>query len=276
MRESTRGNQKPVVLQKIIGRRILDGHAPGFLRRCVKDLEVSCQILVQLQNRRDVAAPITIVGCTPDRDECVVEHTSVAFHDQLMRASNEIEIVPFVEHGHNVPAKEISGAPRRQPPAFQLFRITPHEIAHGSVVGNFLLAINDPNLIQCIDRWRQSSVYRKDLVFNDGRQTQIIKDFRTIPPDVDRSVFAQTLVVESVDLRDLPTFVVPPNEGDAVGVADLEGEQEEEGLDAVVAAVDKVAEKEVVLVGAFATDFEEFDEVVELSVNVSADLCGVS
>jgi hypothetical protein len=66
--------------------------------------------------------------------------------------------------------------------------------------------------------------------------------------------------------------VISANERNPVGISHLESEEEQERLDGVVAAIDKVAEEEVVFVGAFAAHFEEFDEVVELSVDVSAYL----
>ena len=66
--------------------------------------------------------------------------------------------------------------------------------------------------------------------------------------------------------------MVAADQGDAVGVADLEGQEEEEGLDGVVAPVDEVAEEEVVLVGTLAPDLEQLDEVVELPVDVAAYL----
>ena len=66
--------------------------------------------------------------------------------------------------------------------------------------------------------------------------------------------------------------MVAANESDAIGIADLEGQKEEEGLDGVVAPIDKVTEEQVVLVGTFAADLEQLDEVVELPVNVAAYL----
>ena len=94
----------------------------------------------------------------------------------------------------------------------------------------------------------------------------------THPPNIDAAVLAQALVVEAVDLGDLPALVVAADQRDAVGVADLEGQEEEEGLDGVVAPIDEVAEEEVVLVGTLAPDLEQLDEVVELPVDVAAYL----
>lgn len=82
---------------------------------------------------------------------------------------------------------------------------------------------------------------------------------KTYPPHVDTTVLAQAFIVEAINLSNLPTFVVATDERNPVRVADLEGQEEEEGLHGVVAPVDKVAKEEVVLVGTFAADLEQLD-----------------
>ena len=44
---------------------------------------------------------------------------------------------------------------------------------------------------------------------------------REVFPDIGVSVFPQTFVVKSVDLRDLTGLVVPPQDGDALAVPNL-------------------------------------------------------
>lgn len=66
--------------------------------------------------------------------------------------------------------------------------------------------------------------------------------------------------------------MVSTDQRDTIWIADLEGQQEEERLDGVVAPIDKVTEEQVVLVGTFAADLEQLDEVVELPVDVAAYL----
>ncbi len=88
----------------------------------------------------------------------------------------------------------------------------------------------------------------------------------------------QALVIESVDLRDLPGFVISSDQSDAVGIADLEGDskvqpdqrlervherahlerqQQQERLHAVESSVDEVAHEEIVGVGNVAADLEQ-------------------
>ena len=85
-------------------------------------------------------------------------------------------------------------------------------------------------------------------------------------------------------LRDLPRLVVAPDQRDAVWKAnlqsithqssmcnaDFEHEQQQEGLDAKVPAVDKVAQEQVVGVGNVAAHLENLNQVVVLPVHVAA------
>ena len=83
-------------------------------------------------------------------------------------------------------------------------------------------------------------MHAEDLRRDDGSNGQAIEDIDEGFPCLQVTP-SFAFVVEAVDLGDLPGLVVATDEGDALGVADFEGEEEEEGLDAVEAAVDEVA-----------------------------------
>ena len=114
-------------------------------------------------------------------------------------------------------------------------------------------------------------MYREQLVLHERRERQVVEEVGEDLPDVGVAVLAQALVVEAVDLRDLPALVVPSDERDPVRVAHLQREQQQEGLDGVEAAVDEVAHEEVVGVGYRPPHFEELLQVVKLPVDVAAD-----
>ena len=59
-------------------------------------------------------------------------------------------------------------------------------------------------------------------------------------PDVGVAVFAQALVVKSIDLRDLAGLVISSKDGDTLGVTDLKANKESNRLDGVVTTVDVV------------------------------------
>lgn len=61
------------------------------------------------------------------------------------------------------------------------------------------------------------------LAVDDGRERQVVKDLGAVSPHGDRAVLAEALVVEAVDLGDLPGLVVPPDQRYPVWVAHLKG-----------------------------------------------------
>ena len=66
-------------------------------------------------------------------------------------------------------------------------------------------------------------------------------------------------------LCDCSTFVVAADELYSVGIAQFEAGEERDGLDAEQAAVDIVAQEQVVRVGRVAAYAKDLDQVVELS-----------
>ena len=65
--------------------------------------------------------------------------------------------------------------------------------------------------------------------------------------------------------------MVSSEESDAVWVLQLEAEEQLEGLDRVVTAINEISHEDVACVGNLTTLFEEFQKIVELSMNVTAD-----
>jgi len=189
-----------------------------------------------------------------------------------VRARDERQVVEAVELFDDVGAKEVARAARREAPPVNVLGVGPHEVAHGALVRHLDLAVQHADLVQRVDGGRQAAVHAEDAVLDERGEREVVKDVDAVAPHVDGAVLAQALVVEAVDLRDLARLVVAADERDAVGVAHLEREQQQERLDAVVAAVHKVAQEDVVRVGALAAHLEQLNQVVELPVDVAADL----
>ena len=95
------------------------------------------------------------------------------------------------------------------------------------------------------------------LIFDEGGEGEVVEEVGEVSPYVCIAVLAEAFVVETIHLRDLAGLVVAAEDGDAVAVAQLERDEEGDGLDGVVAAVDVVAHEEVVGVGRVAADAEE-------------------
>ncbi len=73
-------------------------------------------------------------------------------------------------------------------------------------------------------------------------------------------------------LRDLPALVVAAQKRHVRGVARLEQHEQREHLQAVEAAVHKVAHEDIVGGGHLAARLKQLEQVMELAMNVAADL----
>ena len=87
------------------------------------------------------------------------------------------------------------------------------------------------------------------LVFDQGSEGEVVEKIREVPPYIGVAVLPQALVVESIHLRDLPRLMVASKDGDAVAVAQFEGNEKSVGFDGVVPPVNVVAHEKVVGVG---------------------------
>ena len=109
----------------------------------------------------------------------------------------------------------------------------------------------------------------KHAILHQCRQWQVIEQVREETPDLRAAVLSEAFVVEAVYLGDLAGFVIAPQNVYPRGISHLETDQEGHSLDAVIAAVDVIAQKEVVRIGHLAAHAEQFDEIVELAVQIA-------
>lgn len=139
-------------------------------------------------------------------------------------------------------------------------------------MGDLLDTIKRSDVVESVDRRTQSTVQTEDLVFNESSEGEVVEEVGEVFPHVCIAVFAKALVVEAVDLGDLTRLVVSTENGYAVTVAELEGNQQSDGLNRVVTTVDIVTHEQVVGVGRVATNAEELRQVVLEDVSETATM----
>ena len=114
----------------------------------MENVESFIQIFVHIQNRSNVTASIAVVWSRPDCDEVLVfEPILESIHDKLMRSGNQGDVVDVIEFGGHLAAEEPACTSRRQGPRLDVFWVGPHEVAHGSIVRDLLLPVDNSNLI---------------------------------------------------------------------------------------------------------------------------------
>ena len=121
-----------------------------------------------------------------------------------MGPRQKLQIVDFVKLVRHALSKQIPGPPRRElPGSGNVLGIAPHQIVKGAFVGDFLVAVDRPHLVQRANIGAETSVHAKDFFVNESREAKAIKALHAVPPDAGVSVFSEALVVKAVDLCDL-------------------------------------------------------------------------
>ena len=128
------------------------------------------------------------------------------------------------------------------------------------------------HLVQRVDRRRHAPVQREHAVFNQRGEGKVVEQVCERLPHLRVAVLAHALVVEAVHLSDLARLVVAAENRHSVRPSHLQCNQQCGRLHGVVPTIHVVSHEEIVCVGTVATDEEEFFQIIELPVNVSADL----
>ena len=161
-------------------------------------------------------------------------------------------------------------------------------------MGDLLNSVKSSNIIQSVDARRQTAVETEDLVVDEGGEGKVIEEVCEVFPDIGVAIFSEALIIEAVDLGNLSGFVVSSENGDALGVSNLEGDKQGDSLDRVIASVnviayanvnikygvgnhdgiEKLTHEEVICVWVGATNLEQLHQVVELTVDITTDCDG--
>lgn len=81
----------------------------------------------------------------------------------------------------------------------------------------------------------------EDLIIDQRSEGEVVKQVGKVLPDVGVSVFTEALVVKTVYLSDLAGLVVSTEDGYALGVSNLERDQQGDRLDRVITSINIIA-----------------------------------
>ena len=66
-------------------------------------------------------------------------------------------------------------------------------------------------------------MHTKNSIIHNSRETEIVEDLGAVLPYVQRAIFPQTLIIKTINLRDLSAFMVSSDQCDSIRVSDLLG-----------------------------------------------------
>lgn len=109
----------------------------------------------------------------------------------------------------------------------------------------------------------------KDLPLNQRSKREIIKQVGKVLPHVCGTILTQTFVIKTVHLRDLSALMVSSENGNTMSVPHFQSHKKRDSLHGEIASVNVVSHEQVVGVWGFASDFEQFNKIVELAVDIA-------
>ena len=240
----------------------------------LEDLEGAHEGLVDRHDGGRVVELPAVVRGREEGDELPAGEELVPVLHHLVGPADQIQIV-LVEKGADDVLPEGEGdAPVVLPPAVDLLvGIGPDDVAEQAGVGDVRRALDVVDLLEGGQLRAETAVDAEDLLVDDGTAREAVEDVREGLPELD-GMPALALVVKAVDPVDRGALVVPPEDEEVLGVLDLVGQDQAGALEALLAPVDVVTQKQVVRVRGKATVLEDPEHVVVLPVGVPDDLEG--
>ena len=238
----------------------------------LEDLEGAHEGLVDGHHGAGVVELSAVIWGGEKGDELPAGEELVPVLDDLVGAADEVEVVLVKELGDDVLAEgEGDAAVVLAPPVDVLVGVGPEQVAEEAGVGNVGRADDALDLIEAGELGGEATVGAEDLLVDDGRAREAVEAVGEGLPELDAEA-ALALVVEAVDAVDGGALVVAAEDEEVLGILDLVRQQETYCFQGLLAAVDVVAEEYVVGLRRESAVFEKAEEVVVLSVNVTADL----
>lgn len=127
------------------------------------------------------------------------------------------------------------------------------------------------NLLHGVQVRAETTVHSEDLLVDNSGDGKAVEAVGEGLPQLN-VVSALALVVEAIDTVDGGTLVVATEDEEVLGILDLVGKQQADGLERLLASVHVVAKEQVVGLRRETAIFKETQQVVILSVDIAADL----
>lgn len=132
----------------------------------------------------------------------------VTLINQLMRSCNRCQTVDMVELRRDLVSEQPTSTTWTDSPCVDVFWVTPHKIAEGALMRNFLGTRNDADLVNRADLRTETAMDAKNGTVHNGGENKEVKHLTASLPDGGVAVLLLTLLVETVDLGDLSGLVV--------------------------------------------------------------------
>ena len=65
---------------------------------------------------------------------------------------------------------------------------------------DLLYSVELSDLVECVNRWRETTVQTEDLTFNNSSEREIIEELSEELPHIGITIFSQTFVIKSITI----------------------------------------------------------------------------
>ena len=186
-----------------------------------------------------------------------------------MRATHQIQPVYLVElerhvlSEHPAGSSEVSAETTSQIqkwglPLNVLFRVGPDEIGVESFVWNLLETVDRVDSVDGSNKRGETAMNTHDAVINERSNAQIVKNIGEIFPCIYSSVFQKTLIIETIHLSDLSSFVIPTQQCDSVWITRLQAQKQFYGLHTKIPPIDIITHKYIFCIWNITANTKKF------------------
>jgi len=158
-----------------------------------------------------------------------------------MSSAYQVNVMLFIECWHDFLSEGKTDTSIIFTPSLHIFvRVWPEEVAEETSVRDVSGSHNSLDLIQTTELWGESSVHAQDFLVNEGSNGEAVEAVSEGFPEFD-VVSSLALVVEAVNTVDGGALVVSSEEEEVLRVLDLVGQEQANGLQALLASVNVVS-----------------------------------
>lgn len=148
----------------------------------------------------------------------------------LVGPADEVELVLLEEDLDDFGAEDVGHSSLVFCPALDVFLgVGPEEVAEEAGVGDVGGPHDPPDLFEVGEFGGEPAVHAEDLLVDDCGHGEAVEAVGEGLPELD-GVPALDLIVEAVDAVDAGALVVAPEEEEVLGVLDLVGQHQADGL----------------------------------------------
>lgn len=192
--------------------------------------------------------------------------------NKLMGSADEIESIDVVEIRDNLISEEPACSSHIWCPGSDIIWVRPHEISIGSFHWDFLSSVNGSDLVNGDYLLRETTMNTENSIINECTDREAIKEVTEKSPGSIVSVFSGDLLIESVGHSDVSGLMISSKKGNLAWVLHLKTEKIFHSLNRVISSINKISDEDIFVIWEFSTNFEKFQEIKELSVDISANI----